>query len=71
LATDPLSLEDQPDLPPQGLPELIEFLLVNSKLVQDSVEEWSADLPSTVNRDRCGTPVWMPPSFMAPGLARL
>jgi hypothetical protein len=49
-----------------GLTKLIEFLLVNPKLVQDSIEEWRADLPSTVNWDRRGTPVLVPPSFVAP-----
>src|ERR1035437_1736034 len=55
----------------QGLPELVELPVVNSKLVQDSVEEGRTDLPSTVNWDRGGASVWMPPSFVAPGLARL
>jgi hypothetical protein len=55
----------------RGLTELIEFLLVNPKLVQDSVEERRADLSSTMNWDRRGTAILMPPAFVAPGLARL
>src|ERR1035437_5056551 len=55
----------------QGLPELVELPVVNSQLVQDSVGEGRTDLPSTVNWDRGGASVWMPPSFVAPGLARL
>jgi hypothetical protein len=53
------------------LPELIEFLLVNSNLLQDPIEQWRADLPSAVNRNCCGAPVRMPPSFVAPRLACL
>src|ERR1019366_2601308 len=37
-----------------GLAELVEFLLVYSKLAEDSVEEGRADLPSAVNWDRGG-----------------
>src|ERR1039458_9676671 len=46
---------------------------IPSRLFQVGVrfEEGRADLPSTVNWDRGGAPVLMPPSFVAPGLARL
>jgi hypothetical protein len=52
------------------LPELIESLLVYSKLVQDSIEERRSDLSPTVNWDRRCSPVRMTPSFVTPGLAR-
>ena len=54
-----------------GLPELIELFLINAELVQNSIKEWRTNFPPTVDRDGRGAPVLMPPSFVAPGLARL
>jgi hypothetical protein len=60
-----------PYLIDRALPELVETLLIYSKLLQDSVKKWWADFLSAMNRDGSGTPIWVLPSFVASGLAGL